>query len=418
MQVMPSGACVKKKLFYFIISNLPEFFRHKIYRKLYARVPVKDPEGMVFELARSQEDLETAFKLLHDVYVDQGFITPRVSGMHLIVAHALPTTSILVTKVDGKVIGTISVMRDTPLGLPMEKVFDISSLRRGGCRVAEFSCLAIDPNFRRSRGAEVFFPLTLYAAIFARNYFGVDYLVFNLYPHHADFYNAIFGSTHLLNNKVSAKDYLGAPATGIKLDLKNVEKFAFEKYSSQKEEKNLYHYTFVKNHSYFKFPDSTFRVINYPVMSPKNLKYFFAQKTTIFESLSLLERQVLKKYFPNETYQSLFGREDTPTHLIRKDPRWDVRIEGEFLTQLENKRVIVKLIDISHSGFRAHLSLPLSGKVHSFGVITMDGQLAKIKAQVVWKKSDGTYGFFILESNEVWSLLVKSQGQELSRLAS
>lgn len=410
---------MKKKFFYFLISKLPQLLRHFIYRKLYARVPTQDPAGLIFELARSQEELESAFKLLHDAYVEQGFIEAQTSGMRLIVQHALPTTSILVAKVEGRVIGTISVMRDTPLGLPMEKAFNISDLKLQGRRVAELSCLAIHPSYRRKMGADVFFPLTLFAAIYAKKYFGTDYLVFNLYPHHADFYNAIFGSTHLLNNKKESIDYLGAPATGIKLDLNTVESFALKKYSGLEPRKDLHAYTFVTEHSYFKFPDSKNGIINYPVMSPKLLQYFFSEKTKIFNNLSLLEMQVLSKYYPGEKYAKIFFSAQVSKFKKRVEPRWDIRLDAECI--LPNKNSIIKLvlIDISQNGFRAHFnSQVLENHMLSIEVNVFENQVAKIKAVVAWKFTDGVYGFRILESDELWRTLVESQSLELSKLAS
>lgn len=410
---------MKKKFFYFLISKLPQFLRHYIYRKLYARVPTHDPAGLVFELARTQEELESAFKLLHDAYVEQGFIETQDSGMRLIVQHALPTTSILVAKIDGRVIGTISVMRNTPLGLPMEKAFNISSLKLQGKRVAELSCLAIHPSFRRKMGADVFFPLTLYAAIYAKKHFGTDYLVFNLYPHHADFYNAIFGSTHLQNNKKETIDYLGAPATGIKLDLNTVEAFALKKYSGLGPCKDLHAYTFVTSHSYFKFPDSKNGVINYPVMTPKLLQYFFIEKTKIFNNLSLLETQVLSKYYPGERYAKNFLSTQVLEFKKRIEPRWDIRLDGECVLPNNKSKIKLVLIDISQNGFRAHFSSQIcENHVLSIEVNVFENQVAKIQAIVAWNFTDGVYGLRILESDELWNMLVETQSLELSKLAS
>ena len=389
-----------------------------MYRKLYAKVPIEESFDIIFEMAKTQTELETAFKLLHDAYVEQGFISTQANGMHLNVAHALPSTSILIAKLEGKVIGTISIIRDTPLGLPMEKVFDISKLKLNGSRVAEFSCLAIDPKFRRKKGKDVFFPLTLFAAKFAKDYFGVDYLVFNLYPHHADFYNAIFGSEHLIRNKIFPKNYMGAPATGIKLDLNNVESFARKKYFGLGPGRDLYSYTFKKNHSYFKFPDSLKGFINYPVMTPQMLSYFFLEKSHLFSNLSLLENQILQKYYPLKEFQHLFIRKEKSNHIIRKEARWEIDIDGDYIDNFQSKKLKVLFKDVSFNGFRVYVDFELLDHVHSFEVKLGNGEIAKVKAIKVWSSPDKVHGFSILESNETWRFLIETQLEDLSKLVS
>src|SRR5690349_8210347 len=77
------------------------------------------PPGLTISLARSGEDLEAAYRLLHDVYVEIGFMEPHPSGLRLNVFNALPQTSVAVAKIDGKVIGTLTLTRENPLGLPL-----------------------------------------------------------------------------------------------------------------------------------------------------------------------------------------------------------------------------------------------------------------------------------------------------------
>ncbi len=410
---------MKKKLFYFLVSKLPIFFRHFIYRQLFAKVPKEISEGLVFELAKTKEDLESAFRLLHDAYVDQGFIQKKESGMHLIVQHALPNCGLLVAKFNNKVIGTISIMRDSPLGLPMEKAFDISGLKSNGGRVAELSSLVVHPQFRRKMGQDIFFPLTLFASIFAKKCFGTDYLVFNLYPHHADFYNAIFGSSHLNNYKGVSQEYLGAPATGIKLNLNTVEEFAYKKYSGLSLERDLHSFTFVRDHKFFKFPGPQCGVINYPVMTPELLKYFFCEKNNIFKDLSLLEKQVLKKYYPGEEYAHFgFDTEEYATR-IRVESRWDVRIQGKVHLMNQDKTEALVLMDISLHGFRAFVNTKLNEETdYSIEIEIQKDQFFKINASVVWSSMNGVYGFSISESNEEWRTLIFNQEEKLSKLAS
>ena len=77
------------------------------------------------------------------------------------------------------------------------------------------------------------------------------------------------------------------------------------------------------------------------------------------------------------------------------------------------------LIDISQNGFRAHFSSQISeNHVLSIEVNVFENQVAKIQAIVAWKFTDEVYGLRILESDELWNMLVETQNLELSKLAS
>lgn len=409
---------LSKKIFYKGLQLLPEILRHPFYRMQYAKVPLSVPPGLTFQLARTKEDLEAAFKLLHNAYVEQGFIEPQDSGMRFIIQHALPTTSILVAKMNDMVVGTISVMRDTPLGLPMEKVFDISHLKVKGQRVSEFSSLAIHPDFRRSMSGVIFFPLTLYAANFAKNCFGTDYLVFNLYPHHADFYNAIFGSTYLKSQKAIADDYLGAPAAGIQLDLKEVINFAREKYDGLSAERNLYDYTFFKNPSYFIYPESDLGSINHPVMTPEIFRYFFMEKSKILEDITLLEGQVLNSYYPIEAFSNVIPLVHKKNGAdLRKASRWDVKLVGGLVDFKKNERHCVSFTDVSRWGFKANAEIEFKiDNLYTFEIKLTDEKIAVIIATPVWS-SKGEFGFKIIEENEHWHEIIITQEQKLISIA-
>ncbi|NUM89373.1 MAG: hypothetical protein HUU37_09235 [Bdellovibrionales bacterium] len=173
-------------------------------------------QGMLVKRAETLQEFEGAFRLLHDNYVQSGFSTPRPSGLRLIPHHLLPSTSVLIVRQDEQVIGTVTLVRDCPLGLPMEKVWDLSRYRSHGTRLAEITCLAVDPSCRRS--ARILFPLLKYIYEYAWRFFGVDMFAIVIHPKDIPFYENL-----LSFNKVPAPvvpDYLGAPAIAMHLDLR------------------------------------------------------------------------------------------------------------------------------------------------------------------------------------------------------
>ena len=140
-----------------LFSMLPQGQRHGIYRSFVDCDPAPN-ERLVLKIADTQEELEACFKLLHDAYVSSGFMTPDPSGMRVTIYHALPTTTTLCAKLNDQVIGTISLIRESAIGFPLQRIFDLSEVREQAGYIAEVSALAIHPKFRRT-GGTILFPL-------------------------------------------------------------------------------------------------------------------------------------------------------------------------------------------------------------------------------------------------------------------
>jgi hypothetical protein len=83
---------------------------------------------------RNRGGTGACFKLLHDAYVSEGFMKPGPSGLRATIYHALPTTTTLCAKVDGKVVGTLSLIRESVFGFPLQAIFDLTEIGRGAAR--------------------------------------------------------------------------------------------------------------------------------------------------------------------------------------------------------------------------------------------------------------------------------------------
>ena len=118
------------------IANLPRDLRFALYRSFVECDPHPD-ERLVLKIAETQEELEACFRLLHDAYVSSGFMKPDPSGMRLSIYHALPTTTTLCAKYDGQVVGTISLIRESVFGFPLQSIFDLTRVRQQTGNIAE-----------------------------------------------------------------------------------------------------------------------------------------------------------------------------------------------------------------------------------------------------------------------------------------
>jgi len=112
-----------------------------------------DTHGATVTRATSLEDLASAYRLVHDVFVERGYIAPDDSGLRVRVFEALPETATFVAKAGAAVVGVTSMVIDSPdLGLPSDKAFkaEIDSLRAEGRKVCEGTNWAVAESHRHS----------------------------------------------------------------------------------------------------------------------------------------------------------------------------------------------------------------------------------------------------------------------------
>jgi hypothetical protein len=112
-----------------------------------------DPPRGVLEIARASdpEELREAYALVHNVFVREGFIAPMPRGMRLRVYELLPEMCTFVARLNGAIVGVMSVVPDSPdLGLPSDAAFqdELDLLRRARGRLVEITNLAVRDELR------------------------------------------------------------------------------------------------------------------------------------------------------------------------------------------------------------------------------------------------------------------------------
>jgi GNAT superfamily N-acetyltransferase len=110
-----------------------------------------ETEGLTIKQASTAEELHEAYALVHDVFVQRGYILPLPGGMRIRPYEALPEMATFIAKAENRVVAVMSVVPDTEeFGLPSDKAFgaEIDSLRAAGRVLCETTNLAVDPNYR------------------------------------------------------------------------------------------------------------------------------------------------------------------------------------------------------------------------------------------------------------------------------
>jgi len=175
-------------------------------------------ESLDFGLATDCDALEQAFRLQHDQYVSQGYMDPDSTGLRLNIHNALPSTRVFVAKADRRVVGTMTLIVDSQLGLPMDQIYadNLGTLRGERHQLTEASGLALDPECRRS-GVAVLMRLIRLITLYAAEVLRSSDICIAVNPRHATFYRKAL----YFQNFGAMKQYAkvnGAPAVGLRLD--------------------------------------------------------------------------------------------------------------------------------------------------------------------------------------------------------
>lgn len=170
-------------------------------------------------LASETNTYDAAFRLVHDQYVWRGYMAPTSSGRRLSVHHALPTTKVFVAHRVDRLVGTLTLVQDSLLGLPLDDLYrtEVAALREQGRRIAEVAALATAAETRRT-GIAVLSHLMRMVVTYALKIAGVNDLCITVNPRHVEFYRTCLRFETIGPERAYGK-VNGAPAVALRLDL-------------------------------------------------------------------------------------------------------------------------------------------------------------------------------------------------------
>jgi len=168
------------------------------------RFPDASPiRAIQYQVATSRAELEAAFRLVYRSYVEVGLQAENELGLRFSKYHLLPKTKVLIAIAQGKadpndagylsptaaVVGTMTLVLDSPLGLPMEEVSGhrVRQFLQAGRRLAEVIGLAIHPQYRGINNTLRLFRLMTHYA----RYYKITDLGASVTPRHVEFYRSI-----------------------------------------------------------------------------------------------------------------------------------------------------------------------------------------------------------------------------------
>ena len=397
-----------------VFSLLPQSLRFSVFRSFVDCDPAPD-ERLVLKIAETKEELEACFKLLHDAYVSSGFMKPAPSGLRATIYHALPTTTTLCAKFDGQVVGTMSLIRESVFGFPLQAIFDLKSVRARGGKIAEVSALAVHPDFRKTGGA-ILFPLMKFMYEYCTTFFDTRHLVIAVHPNRIEMYESLLHFKRLAENKVDNYDFAnGAPAVGATLDLRRAPNKYKQTYDKKPQRKNLYDYFVRTKLPNIHLPQRRYHTTNDPVMTTDLLNYFFNQRTQVFENLSNREKMLLAAIYDLPEHHAMLPQmSEVPKSGadLRQHQRYSLKCPGNFLIQADGKVIAstIRVVELSIFGFLAHSDTEIPTGIWGDATVQLgDTEQSTVKAMAVRGKKSGNrgfYGFKIDDPDPAWRKFV------------
>jgi len=149
--------------------------------------PLFKSTGLVIRRVTEHHDLLATDLLVRRMYAWRGYLTKQQ-----LASPRDPDHATLVAWQDGELAGTLTLSRDSGVGLLCESLYpkEVSELRAKQQKICEYSRFALDPEFRSPKLLDSFFRTAFY---FARSHFGATDAVVEVNPRHSRFYERELG---------------------------------------------------------------------------------------------------------------------------------------------------------------------------------------------------------------------------------
>jgi hypothetical protein len=254
----------------------------------------EEDADLVIRPAIDRAELESAYELVYQNYHPRHYIPPHPSCLRLTIFNAFPSTITFVGVVRGEVIATVSLIADTPIGLPMDEIYhdEVQALRDAGRRLVEVTMLA---DRRLSDQRSLAMVLALMKLVFdcATLSLKATDLCITVNPHHNKFYDEylLFSPLGGLRAYPSVS---GNPAIARRHDLERVEEEFRRRRSAL-----LRH--FFENRT----PLSLFEQRYH--MTAADLRFFFMERTQIFQNSPACMLNRLRDHYPDFNWDELLA---------------------------------------------------------------------------------------------------------------
>lgn len=253
----------------------------------------KNSEFADSRLTRNIDEMKDAFNLVYRTYFQTGLQQSNSSSMRIGFHDILPSSHLLIVKNDGKVCGTLTLVRDTNGKLPIDELFseEIARIRETGSLVCELSALAVDADLSNGERWGILLSLFRKAFILGHDLLGCTDFCMMIHPRHCTYYQRKFYFEKIGDAKPFEK-VNGAPAVPMRLNLITGRELV------RINDPQLYQYFYGGEHQIIK--EQTMRELN-DRRNPHGIEYINSLsgiKPNLLEGMAAHEKQTLSSYYP------------------------------------------------------------------------------------------------------------------------
>jgi|GEM_PF-1153035 len=251
--------------------------------------------GLNFKIAETREELEKAYRIVHDSYLKEGYIDPHPSGMRISLFNCIAKTTTFISTMNGDVLSTMTLFPDSPLGLPIDSAYkeEINKLRNKGRYIAEVGCLASHPSYKSSslNGPLHLNKITLN---YAQEYLKADDLVIAIHPKHELFYEHIM-LFDKIGDIVMYPNVKENPAIAMRINLWKCEDDYWQVYHGTPAGKNLHRFFCARDCESIHLPRQKGPVT---ILNNKLLSYFFKERTQLLKEVDKQTLKMIEAQYP------------------------------------------------------------------------------------------------------------------------
>lgn len=409
--------------FWNLLKYLPSRIRAEVVRSQF-EVSYDLPPGVVLKQADTQEEISQALHIVYEAYLELGYIDPHPDQMRFNKFLALPTTVFLVAKLNEEVIGTMAIVADSALGLPVDQSWNLSRLRDEGHLLAEISSLCIKKSFKMRRGL-LLLPLCKLMFEYCTKILKIDTIVIST-THEVEYFytDVLLFETEKVKSGAPNTVAKGNPSCFCYMTFNQQLYDRYKKvYSSKSLRRNLHKFFLDFNDPNFILkPDPKLSVHGYLHKKNQALAKILNEHSALAQDLSPNDRKVIHnlKVHTDDNFSP------GDTEILRELKRVVVREKAWIFIEKEKLPLEVKLIDISHEGFQVQLShskdhagvLPKQG---SFVVLILQLESGPIaaKAKIQWVRGHRWFGCKLENQLNIdWEDYLRSVWRELEEIDS
>jgi hypothetical protein len=405
---------MKRKL----LSLAPGLIKDQLFRYS-LHIEPEVPNGLTVRIAQTRSDLEEVFNLVNSPNLQ----TPNQPQMNATLL--MPNSTIVMVHWYGRIVGTLTHVLDTQIGLPIELNDNIQQLRAQGRYLGEITGLAID----RSIASKDFVLFLMYRFLhqFTMQHFKVDTWVMHTSIIKKSFYHSVLGfqevrDTSTYNNSNNKDEVV------LYLDLNTFEDNLKKIYSKRRHSKNLYNLFFYSDfNAIFSMPAAKYYKAWTHLHHPGVVREFLIHRA---DALQKMSPQAMTSFL--NFYNAIADHQDFEEihrysfYQRSVERRYQVNCPA-FLVSVTNATIDqAHIMNVSKNGFMlTHYNDVLNDHTYSFFVDVGPGKRVAITAKACWVNSDRSHcGFQILTSaGEEWANFIdwlawdSNQFEDLKSLA-